>query len=136
MGYVRERKVFRLRFDDPEMDGLVVRARTISLGQFLDVVGLREVNPQQMSREELAKLFEAFAGALIDWNLEEPEGVPVPATLEGMHRQEPDFILTIIAAWVDALTSVPRPLGPASSNGATSLEASIPMEERSPNRPS
>lgn len=132
VGYVRQRRVFRLRFEDPDMAGLVVRARSISLGQFLDVVGLRDADPRQMARTDLDKLFAAFAGALLDWNLEEPEGTPVPATLEGLHGLEPDFVMAIIAAWLDAMAGVARPLGAASSNGDRSLEASMPMEVQSP----
>lgn len=136
MGYVRERKVLRLRFADPEMDGLIVRARVISLGQFLEVVGLREVDPKSMGREELDKLFGVFVGALLEWNLEEPAGVPVPVTIEGVHSQDADFIMAIIRAWVDGIASVSGPLGAASSNGGRSLEASMPMESPSPNQTS
>jgi hypothetical protein len=131
-GYVRERKVLRLRFDDPDMDGLVVRARTLSLGEFLDVVGLRNLDPQRMARDDLDKLFGLFAQALLDWNLEEPQGTPVPVSLEGLHSQDADFVLTIIGAWVDGMAQVSGPLGAASSNGRPSPEASLPMEARSP----
>jgi hypothetical protein len=137
MGYVRERRIFKLRFDDEDMDGLVVRARSVPLGTFLDLVSLLDVtDAKKVNREDARKvdqLFEGFAHALVDWNLEEPEGVPVPATLEGLKSQDIDFSLHIVRAWIGALTQVPGFLANGSSGGGKSLELSMPMEPRSPN---
>lgn len=139
-GYVRERRVFKLRFDDEDMDGLQVRARSVPLGVFLDLVKLLDVTDTRSVNSEDARkvdqLFEGFAKALVDWNLEEPEGVPVPATFEGLKSQDVDFSLHIVRAWIGALTQVTGPLGNGSSGGGRSLELSMPMEARSPNQES
>jgi hypothetical protein len=132
-GYQRTPKVYKLRFEDDEYDGLVVRARSIRLGAFLELSTLVGVDPTSMRPEDTAKieqLFQAFAGALVDWNLEDEDGTPVPATFEGLASQEADFVLPIVKAWFAAVASVPRPLPAGSSNGQQSLEASIPMETR------
>lgn len=139
MGYVRERKVYRLRFVDDDMAGLVVEAHSTNLGAFLDVAEWVDIDPTSTSPEDLRKLaslFETFADALVSWNLEEPAGVPVPATLEGLRSQDVDFCLAIIRAWFEAVGGVPGPLGARSSAGELSLEASIPMEPLSVSRAS
>jgi hypothetical protein len=135
MGYIRERKVYRLRFEDPEMEGLVVQARSAPVGQFIGLAKLANpgttVRPEDM--EQVDELFRSFAGCLVDWNLEDEQGTPVPATLEGLYTQEIDFILQIIFAWIEAVAGVAGPLGQPSSDGGRSLEQSIPMEALSPN---
>lgn len=133
MGYVRERRIFKLRFEDDDMDGLEVRATSVPLGAFLEMVSLMDVETRGLSAEDAHKidrLFHGFAEALVSWNLEEPEGVTVPATFDGLKSQDIDFAMRILRAWIQALTSVPDPLAAASSNGGPSLERSIPMEPR------
>jgi hypothetical protein len=137
MGYVPQRRTFKLRFEDEDMQGLQVRARSVPLGTFLDLVKLLDVaDTKSVNREDARKvdqLFKGFAKALVDWNLEEPEGVPVPATFEGLKSQDIDFSLHIVRAWIGALTQVPDFLANGSSGGGRSLELSMPMEARSSN---
>lgn len=138
MGYRRERKVYRLNFEgDPEMDGLVVKVRSTSIGNLLQVAGLLvladrdvdELQPDDIAR--LDQLFDGFAGSLVEWNLEDEQGTPVPATPDGVKGQDADFILPIVKAWFTAMNGVPTPLGAPSSDGGRSLERSIPMESPS-----
>ena len=133
MGYVRERRIFKLRFEDEDMEGLEVRAKSMPLGALLEMVKLTDIETRNLSPEDAHKvdrLFQGFSQALISWNLEEPEGVPVPATFEGVKSQDIDFTMKILRAWIQALTSVPDFLAAGSSNGGRSLEPSIPMETR------
>jgi hypothetical protein len=125
MGY--QRKVYRLVFDDPEMDGLEVRAKSVSLGAMRKAAD---------SDDEFL-MMELFAKALVSWNLED-DGEPVPATLEGLEDQDPEFVTAIITAWTGTISGVPdaSPLGGGSDSGRRSLEASIPMETLSPSRAS
>lgn len=138
-GYVRQRKVYRLRFEDEDMAGLVVQARSAPVGQFLGLTKLAELERGKVRPEDMEKvdgLFRGFAACLVDWNLESEDGTPVPATLEGLYTQDIDFILQIIFAWIEAIAGVSGPLAAASSDGERSLEASLLMEPRSPSRPS
>ena len=121
-GYVRQAKVYKLRFDDPEMNGLVVRMHGLTAGQLLET-GRWSEDP-----EGVESLFRLFASKLVDWNLEEPEGVPVPTTYEAVLGQEDDLILAVIAAWQEAVAGVPAPLAKRSNGGGPSLVASLPME--------
>jgi len=135
-GYVRQRKVYRLRFADEDMAGLVVQARSAPVGQFIGLTKLAQLRGNDVTPEDMGKLdelFRGFAGCLESWNLEDSDGTPVPATLEGLYSQETDFVLQIIFAWIEAVAGVPGPLGKPSSDGGRSLEASMPMETLSSN---
>jgi len=133
MGYQARPKVYKLVFDDDEYEGLVVRARSVKLGQILRLsrlVGMDPANLRPEDTENFEQLFTMFADALVDWNLDDDDGEPVPATLEGIQGQDADFVMPIIKAWFVALAGVTGPLGAGSSNGKPSAEPSIPMEAR------
>ena len=134
--FVRSRKVYVLTFDDPDLEGLEVRARSLPLGRFLQMLAMYtalEQSVDEFSADELTAiqgLFEGFASALVSWNLDErtdDEIVAVPATLAGVMDQDTDFMLQLISAWMEAMGAVDVPLGPGSSGGDSALEASLPM---------
>jgi hypothetical protein len=136
-GYQRTPKVYKLVFTDPEYDGLIVRVRSIKIGELRELLGLASaVAGGQVDLADASKvdrLFGVFADALLDWNLEDDQGRPVPANLEGVSTQDADFISEIVREWMKVF-QVAGPLGNGSSDGAKSLEASLPMEARSPSR--
>lgn len=137
MGYTRNR-VFKLKFADPEMNGLEVRARSVPLRVALRLMRLSTGERQNMGADQVEEMLDVFSGALVSWNLEDDvlgedgqptgEKVPVPATREGLESQDMDFVMDIVLAWQDALMAVSAPLAKTSPNGARSLEASMPME--------
>lgn len=137
-GYRRPAKVYRLKFADEDMAGLEVMARSLPLGEFLKVSELAgAVDDAQGMASSAGQLFRVFAGSLMEWNLENDFGDPVPADLDGVLSQDLDFIMKIVMAWVSAMSDVDTPLPNGSSNGATSaLEHSIPMAPRSSSPPS
>jgi hypothetical protein len=143
--YVRQRKVYVLKFEQAEFDGLEVRARSVPLGTFLELIELATLfdsSTTDVSAENaqaIKGLFSGFASALVGWNLEveDPEHPerhpdPVPATYEGLMAQDTDFVLHIVRAWMDAIAGVSGPLEGPSSGGEKSLEASLPMAPPSP----
>ena len=136
MGYVRDRKIYKLVFADPEFDGLEVRARGLTTAELLEMQALEPTGNEAEDATKLERQLQLFAGKLVSWNLEEPEGVPVPTTLDGVKTQELDFIMQVIDAWMRAVMGIAAPLGPPSNSGGTSLEASLPMEPLSASRAS
>jgi hypothetical protein len=132
MGYKRETKLYRLKFADSAMDGLVVDMKSLSTGAFLEVAELADTFTGQkladMDVSAMRKVFEVLAGALVSWNLEDEHDKPIPTTYDGIVSQEFDFVLEIFMAWVGAMSSVDIPLPAGSNSGATSPEASLPME--------
>lgn len=148
-GGFRLSRTYRLVFeDDPDFEGLVVRARGLTVEQLLEATALadlaeadidglaaqgRGLTPEQ--RDQVRRLFEMFAERLVSWNVEDEgpdgpdgEGVPVPATLEGVLSQESTGVLRIIRTWLTAVAGVPSSLGKGSTSGATSRALSLPME--------
>ena len=118
MGFKHQAKVYKLVFDDPALEGLEVRCRSLSIGEVED---------------DDIRVFEQFAEALISWNLEDDNGQVLPATLESV-RGYPDYeFMSLLAnTWVEAVTGVSDELGKDSASGKQSLEASLPMETLSP----
>lgn len=130
-GYRRPAKVYRLVFKDDDMEGLEVRAKSVPLGGFLDLLGLanirsvRGIDPSKV--KDVDKLFAAFAKALVSWNVEDDDGNPVPANLGGLMSLDMDFVFAVVLAWMDAIAGVPGPLGRPSNGGEPFPEASLPM---------
>lgn len=127
MGYVVNRKLYRLVFEG-ELEGLTVTVRSSSVVVYKRIAALANRSytspPSDEDLEALAGLYAAFAAVLVDWNLEEPEGVPVPTTLDGVETQEPGFLNSLVTAWLDAVA-----LDLSGGSAATAeVEASLPME--------
>ena len=124
MGFQNKRKIFKLTFSDPESEGLEVRAKSPTMDDYLTLQGMAGV---EVGMQKFSELIGLFAKSLLSWNVED-DGVPIPATLEGAKTLEPDFLLEIMDAWMDAVNGVDAPLGKPSEDGDPSLVASIPME--------
>lgn len=131
MGFKRERKTYKLQFEG-ELAGLVVRARSLPLGAFMELGKLLDTEAGvSAGAEDMGKvdtLFHTFAGALISWNLEDDDDQPVPPTAEGLYTQDLEFCVSVITAYMQAVSGVSASLGKESPAGEPSLAASIPME--------
>lgn len=55
---------------------------------------------------------------LIEWNLDDADGNPVPATADGMTSIPQALAISLYWLWIEALVGVPSPLGDESSDGA------------------
>jgi hypothetical protein len=152
--YVRTPKTYKLTWaTDHELHGLEVRTRALPLGTFMELIDLAAtfegMDTTDLSAEDakaVRQLLDGFAGALMSWNLEEPEldadgeptggSVPVPCTAQGLYTQDIGFAMGLIQEWMSAVASVPAPLPRPSAAGEPSLEASMPMDVSSPSRAS
>ncbi len=140
MGFVRATPTYRLVFEDPSLAGLVVRVRSVSTGQLMDVVnaytrllpaltgGGTSLSADDAAGLEL--LFTSFADALKEWNVEDEDGRAVPADLSGVRTLDLPFTMLLLQEWMQAAGGVPGPLGGGSTPGATDgeQEMGIPME--------
>jgi hypothetical protein len=144
VGFKAKHKTYKLIFEDEEFEGLEVLARSLPLGSFMDTIGAmptpaEALDPSRLTAEQrgaVGDMFAEFARALVSWNLEDDDGEPVPATLDGLQAQDIDFVMRIITAWMDALGGIPAPLAGRSTAGVPSLAGSIPMEPLSASRAS
>lgn len=146
MGYQKKTKVYVLKFQDEELEGLVVKAKSVSIGSLLGLIDASKLGRGSLNPEDLSKLdglFDTFASALLEWNLENEDGEPVtfdPIKVDGVREtpreakarvlkeQDLDFALDLIMAWLDAIVGVTGPLGQQSSGGNQSPEEPINME--------
>lgn len=114
MGFKHHAKTYVLTFDDPELEGLEVKARSLSFAEVDD---------------DDTPVIELFARALISWNLEDEDGKPLVTTLETLQNYpDVDFVTTLAKTWIEAVTGVDDELGKDSPSGKQSLEQSLPME--------
>lgn len=148
MGHRIQRKVFVLKFaPGSELDGATVKVRSMPFGQFTAMVGLAgtvgeaineaataekilaNIDPQDVA--QMGRFLAGFGEALVEWDLEEEDGSPIPATVEGVAGLDTDVALEMIMPWLDALQGGFRdpgsPLHGGSGSGASSPEASLPM---------
>lgn len=144
MGYKQPRTIYRLTFEDPRYEGLEIRMRSLPLGQYLDFqVKLEQFDTDRdrpLTEEDVEKfntVLRMLAACLVDWNLEEEDGRPLPTTFEVLADQEYDFLMDIIGAFQAAVAGVSEELGKGSGSGETSpAELELPMEPLSPSRAS
>lgn len=131
MGHKIKRKTYKLSFQpDTPLDGLTVVVRGLSLGRALE---LRRDTEQyakggEESEDATERLAKLLADHLVEWNAEDEDGVPIPATLDGLMSQDTELTFLIVNAWQDAVSAVASPLPQTSTDGQPSVEASIPMD--------
>jgi len=125
MGFRLRNKRINISFEEGhEYHGLEVSLKGLSLGDFLELQGIGEVD-----NSTLAAQLKRFAESLIDWNLEDETGTPIPPTPDAVYGQDQDLMLLLATRWMQVLQGdVPAPLEQPSPDGEPSLEASIPMD--------
>jgi len=120
MGYKPKRKIYRIE-PSGDYEGLVVRVRSVPVGQFMALADLADgVDSEALSGmasgeaiskfSQIGKMFEAFADALIEWNVEDDDGAPVPATLNGLYSQDFDMVMFLFGEWIGAMGGISGPL--------------------------
>lgn len=124
MGYRRNRKTYKLTFE--EFPGLQVTARSIPVGDLLEILQLAGEMGKNPSTEQVEQLFARFAAQIEEWNYEDEGGQPLKPTVETLMGEEMDFVLKLINGWAGAVAGTPDPTT-AAANGAAGVAASIPM---------
>ena len=126
MGYRRNRKTYHLKFE--EFPGLEIRARSVPIGDLLDILQLAEALGSKPDRAKADQLFGTFASRIESWNYQDEDGNDLPPTLETLTGEDSDFVLKLIGGWAQAVGGGGTDPTKAGANGkAAALEASIPM---------
>jgi len=125
MGFPRKRKVYQLDFAGTEWDGLEVKVRGLTTGEYLELVSLS--GPTDEGDKEIDGMVRLFSSHLVSWNLTD-DGVPVPTTYEAVRENDFQMNSAIINAWTQALAGVPDDTAKKLPSGETPLMASIPTE--------
>jgi hypothetical protein len=125
MGYKPNRKIYNLDFAGSDFEGLTVSIRGLNTGQYMELFAAKT---EAEAGGETNDLLTIMASRLVAWNVVDDNDMPVPATLDGIKTQDLDLNLAVVHAWTTAMAGVPAPLEQPSIGGASSLEASIPMD--------
>lgn len=125
MGFQRKRKIYKLDFEGTEWDGLVVKVRGLTTGEYLDFVSLTATAEED--ENQTGGMIEMLAEHLVSWNLEENDE-PVPCDFEGMKSNELPMNMAIVRAWTEAMSQVPEDTEKKSVSGDSPLLVSVPTE--------
>lgn len=125
MGFQRKRKVYKLDFVGTEYDGLEVRIRGLTTGEYLELVSL--TGSTETTSSETEKLLRLMSTHLVGWNLQEDDE-PVASTFDGVKSNDLAMNMRIIDAWTDAMVNVPASTEKKSRSGDLAMVASIPTE--------
>ena len=130
MGYTRKRKTFVLEFEneDGEFAGLEVEVTSLPMGEFLEFSTL--AGKKDMGDADVHRLLKAFTRVLVRWNVEEEDGTPVPANLDGLLSMDLEFNLKLIGAWMKVVSPPAEgsELGKGSSSGESFPGRPLTME--------
>jgi hypothetical protein len=121
-GFRIPERTARITFAGTDYDGAEIQLRlSVSFAQF---IALRE-SAQGEDQEGMARLFGQ--NVLMDWNLEDAEGRPIPADAEGMLAIPLELTNLIVQHWVEEVAGVPAPLSETSGDISTLAAASTAM---------
>lgn len=137
MGFTPDTPVYKLNFEDTELDGLIVRTNPCTIAEWNEM--LRGQGEQKNGKEVADandKATEKFLQYVVSWNLEIPAGTPVPITVEGFNKLGTRHGAMIITAWQRAMTEVPTNSRPGSSSGEVSQEQQLGLASSSESLPS
>ena len=121
-GFRIPEKTALITFKDTDYDGAEIQLRlSVSFAQF---IALREA-AQGEDQEGMARLFGE--NVLMEWNLEDADGNPIPANSDGMMAIPLQLTNLVVQHWVEAVAGVPAPLSETSGDLSTLAAASTAM---------
>lgn len=109
-------------FKDTDAEGAHVTVRSTSINV------IEEMRDSPRPRE-----IELVAKHLVGWDLETEDGVPIPATVDGLRSLEEPLFILIANEWLKATRGISHPFDRRSDDGEPSPTGdepapSIPME--------
>lgn len=112
MGFRLPKRTARLVFDG-DYKGLEVMVQlNVPLGAFLHIQEL-------IADGRVGDTLKAFAeAALLEWNVEDEGGAPIPSHAEGIMRVDVEMATRIIQEWQKAVVNPPAPLAETSTAGS------------------
>jgi hypothetical protein len=126
MGIQIEPTVYNLEFKDvPQLVQVKVKVSCCSIGEMNTMLRAKVGTTGEETADANDYVSELFLDHLISWNIDGPDGQPLPHTMEGLHTLEPGVVTQIVVAWQVAMIQVPTNLSTPSPNGAISVEESL-----------
>jgi len=130
-GFTPPRTVYRLDFEDTELEGLEMRMRGGKLAQVftsVQLVGVTDATATAADAALAVSQYQDLADHIIEWNYVDEHGRPVKPGLEGLKDLEIRHVQMIAAAWQRAQVDVPGPLPRDSKPSPAPDLLTIPME--------
>lgn len=145
MGFRLPPRTAKLVFDG-KWEGLWARVLlNASLGDMLAMqraqaniidleTAVQRISGDALTPDDLEQIYRFFGDSLLlEWNVEDEDGVPLPATGDSMIVIPGELAAAMVSARLDAVGRVPVPLAQPSADGLLLAEASMPLETSSPN---
>lgn len=124
MGYRKVPTIYTLKFEQADYEGLVVRMKSLSFGKVRKLIRATEAADDDNFDELLASISQG----LVSWNIEDEDGIPLPANEENLNDQDFSFVLDIVNAWLECMTGVDDDLGKGSPSGPQFPGRPVTME--------
>lgn len=99
-GFRPKRAPLKLDFAGTEHEGLEITIRSVPMSVMQDIA----VSSGDASA--FRHIAATFAYALESWNVEDDDGNPAPADMDGLMSQDPRFVTAVITAWTEAMYGV------------------------------
>lgn len=124
MGYKLPKTTALLVFENEDYKGAEIRVRlNVPVGIYLDVLLGGDIT---VPGSATSALVEAALKLIVDWNLEDDNGKPVPLTLDGLTSHVDLALLNLIVSeWAEA-SNPSAPLEQPSANGKQASAPSLP----------
>ncbi len=143
MGYRKTTRRLKVSLEGHKVYGQddeapIAYARGKTLKEYLRLVSVTEAEGEAAEKSGIVRQLEEFGDALIEWNLEDEDGKPIPCTRDGLFSIDNDLALALATEWMDRLggkVDESGPLPQSSPSGEPSLVASVPMEALSDPQP-
>ena len=136
MGYRKTTRRLEVSLQDHKVYGQVdegeeaplAYARGKSLEEYLVLEGISDA-PEEDTRSVLVRQLEEFGDSLIEWNLEDEAGNPLPCNRKSLFAIDNDLAFALATEWIAVLGGkVSGPLPQSSPSGEPSPVESIPTE--------
>ena len=129
-GFKPKRRVFVLEFEDDDLAGFVVKARSVTLGEYMEFVemaadagALREksidLSDAQGAMDMVTGMFSKFVKVITEWNLLDDDDQPVPVSVEALLGLDFQIVQALMTAWMGGVADVAGPLGGTSPTTGT-----------------
>jgi hypothetical protein len=138
MGFKRQKIRVRVEFDSGPYEGLWVEMRALTVGGVTDLMGLASVDVTDGVAVGRAAepMIEVFSENLLDWNLEEEDGTPIPATRREARGIHFAMMVAIFQEWISGETGVSAPLETRPPAGVAGLPMTpLPSSQPPPDEP-
>jgi hypothetical protein len=132
MGWTPPEEIITVDFTGTRFEGLDVKVRDVETGHLLEMVRLSEQTKnagEGVGSAAFEELITMAADMIVEWDMEVPEGNPVPPTKESFLRLRQRTALPLVMMIIKAIQDVKDDLKKESSSGGPYL-AALPMTAR------